>query len=235
MYKNYIFDLYGTLIDIRTDESSNLFWKKIVHLFMRYGAFYKPSRLKDRYNYYCNKFSKNVDEIDIIEVFNCLFLDKGISLSLVKLNEVAFMFRRHSRKYLKVYDGVLDLLNTLKENNKKVYLLSNAQESFTSYELSALNLDKYFDGIVLSSAIKYKKPNSMIFDYLFNKYNLSKQESIMIGNDKTCDIKASYDFGIDSLYIYSNISPINDKKIKSYAKYNIDVNEYYKIKELIVK
>ena len=35
---------------------------------------------------------------------------------------------------------------------------------------------------------------------------------------------------VENGYIY-----INDKKIKSYAKYNIDVNEYYQIKELIVK
>ena len=29
MYSNYIFDLYGTLIDINTDESSNEFWYKL--------------------------------------------------------------------------------------------------------------------------------------------------------------------------------------------------------------
>ena len=29
MYKNYIFDLYGTLVDIRTDEGKNSLWKKM--------------------------------------------------------------------------------------------------------------------------------------------------------------------------------------------------------------
>ena len=28
-YENYIFDLYGTLIDIRTDENKPEFWEKI--------------------------------------------------------------------------------------------------------------------------------------------------------------------------------------------------------------
>ena len=28
MYQNYIFDLYGTLIDIHTDETSKNFFKK---------------------------------------------------------------------------------------------------------------------------------------------------------------------------------------------------------------
>ena len=31
MYENYIFDLYGTLIDIHTDESSKNFFKKYAH------------------------------------------------------------------------------------------------------------------------------------------------------------------------------------------------------------
>ena len=28
MYKNYLFDLYGTLVDIKTDEQSKKLWKK---------------------------------------------------------------------------------------------------------------------------------------------------------------------------------------------------------------
>ena len=33
MYKNYIFDLYGTLIDINTDEWNVQLWKKMQILY----------------------------------------------------------------------------------------------------------------------------------------------------------------------------------------------------------
>ena len=60
MYNNYIFDLYGTLIDINTDEWNDDLWKKIAILYAYKGAHYtydelsylhrKPLRLqKPRY------------------------------------------------------------------------------------------------------------------------------------------------------------------------------------------
>ena len=38
MYKNYIFDLYGTLIDINTDEWSAKLWKSLQILYAYHGA-----------------------------------------------------------------------------------------------------------------------------------------------------------------------------------------------------
>ena len=34
-YQNYIFDLYGTLVDIHTDENKASLWKKIAVYFLR--------------------------------------------------------------------------------------------------------------------------------------------------------------------------------------------------------
>ena len=39
--KNYIFDLYGTLIDIHTDEQSLSFWKKLCVYLNERGYSYK--------------------------------------------------------------------------------------------------------------------------------------------------------------------------------------------------
>ena len=47
--KNYIFDLYGTLVDIRTDEWSEHIWDKIALYFSAHGAEYKGVDLKESY------------------------------------------------------------------------------------------------------------------------------------------------------------------------------------------
>ena len=47
--KNYIFDLYGTLVDIRTDETAPSLWKSMAYLFSMMGAFYTPDVLRRRY------------------------------------------------------------------------------------------------------------------------------------------------------------------------------------------
>ncbi|MBQ5431748.1 MAG: HAD family hydrolase [Lachnospiraceae bacterium] len=46
---NYIFDLYGTLIDVATDESSPTFWKRMAALFSVYGADYTGPQLQQAY------------------------------------------------------------------------------------------------------------------------------------------------------------------------------------------
>ena len=44
-YQNYILDLYGTLVDIHTDESKASLWKKIAVYFSAQGAAYTGKEL----------------------------------------------------------------------------------------------------------------------------------------------------------------------------------------------
>lgn len=44
-YKNYIFDLYGTLVDIHTDENAPALWEKMCLFYGYYGANYSPEEL----------------------------------------------------------------------------------------------------------------------------------------------------------------------------------------------
>ena len=41
VYKNYIFDFYGTLVDILTDEKDPVLWDKLGQLYQAYGAAYE--------------------------------------------------------------------------------------------------------------------------------------------------------------------------------------------------
>ena len=49
MYKNYIFDLYGTLIDINTDEWCDDLWKKMAILYGYKGSHYTYDELNSEY------------------------------------------------------------------------------------------------------------------------------------------------------------------------------------------
>ncbi len=51
-YDNYIFDLYGTLIDISTDEHSKKMWKIMRDFYNAYGCVWKSKRLCDAFFLY---------------------------------------------------------------------------------------------------------------------------------------------------------------------------------------
>lgn len=244
MYKNYIFDLYGTLVDINTDEDYDELWEEMANFYAINHAEYTPEELKTSYQRICKmeeakliKKYKEIKhhEIDIHNVFKRLYSDRNVKVTTQSVTATAQYFRILSTKYIKLYDGAIDLLETLKAKGKNIYLLSNAQHDFTYYEILFLDIEKYFDGILLSSNEKVKKPDPYFYQILFDRYNLNKEESIMIGNDKSSDIEGANNFGIDSLYFYSNISPLNDPEIESKATYTLDNVDYEKIKNLIIK
>ena len=58
MYKNYIFDLYGTLIDIRTDEWSEEPWEEFAAWLTGNGMPYTGSEVKALYDNEVNRLKK---------------------------------------------------------------------------------------------------------------------------------------------------------------------------------
>lgn len=242
MYKNYIFDLYGTLIDINTEEWSKELWKKMVFMYSYRGAQYTPDELNSEYGRLVEKEKKSVRrrhpefsviDIKIEKVFRKLYTQKGVKVTKAQVLFTAEAFRCFSTKYIKLYDGVIDLLDTLKANGKKIYLLSNAQRVFTENELNMFGLTPYFDGIYISSDAECSKPDSNYYKALFDKYGLEKSESVMIGNDYISDIGGAHSFGIDSLYIHQSISPEIKGELKS--NYKVMDGDVFKIKELVLK
>ncbi len=242
MYKNYIFDLYGTLIDINTDEWGDEIWKKMAILYGYRGAHYTYDELNKEYGRLVEKEKKAVSrrhpeystiDIKIEKVFRGLYTQKGVKATKAQVLYTAEAFRCFSTKYIKLYDGVLDLLDTLKAKGKKIYLLSNAQRSFTENELNMLGLTDYFDGICISSDEECSKPDVNYYKILFERYGLEKSDSIMIGNDFRSDIGGAADFGIDSLYIHQSISPDIDGELRS--TYTIMDGDVFKIKGYTVK
>lgn len=242
MKKNYIFDLYGTLIDIHTDEDNIYLWKKLASIYEVYGAKYKPLELKKKYKEYCineiDKLSSNnhIIEIVIDDVFYKLLIDrsdKKIDKEVSKY--IASLFRILSRDYMRLYPGVLDTLNYLKKHNKNIYLLSNAQRSFTQSEIEVLGLDKYFDDIFISSDYGIKKPDKEYLNKLINKHHLKKEECLFIGNEYESDIKIAYLNNIDSVLFNTNkYSLIQRKKYEEeYKDYKVKViSSISKLKEI---
>ena len=244
MYRSIIFDLYGTLVDIRTDEYSLNFWRKAVSVFAQGRASYSPSELMNRYKKYVRQAQlreklrhptyKYID-IDLLTVFRRLYNDKGVKADIELLRETAKRFRKASTEHIRLYDGVIDLLDSLKAANKKIYLLSNAQESFTVPEMIELDILKYFDGVMISSEEKVCKPQQAFFDRLIEKYRLDREECIMVGNDKTSDMLGAKGAGIDGLYIHQEISPPVEDESEITAKWKIMDGDVYKIKEYILE
>lgn len=219
-YRNYIFDLYGTLVDIRTDETDRKLWQHMSLFYGYYGAHYTAEELRQTYLALVQGKEKALKqehavqyaheaypEIPIEEVFREMYVMKGAECDHALTLHTGQMFRAYATKHIKLYDNAKELLTALREAGRRVYLLSNAQRIFTEYELFYLGIHDLFDGILISSDHGCKKPDERFFRILLERYGLLPEESLMIGNDMETDIAGAKQVGMDSFYIHSAISP----------------------------
>lgn len=215
-YDNYLFDLYGTLADIHTDEQSAAFWRSVSRLLGMQGIHRKPVELKLAYAEQIailNRAARaalpegSCPEIDLGIVFRSFFEDAGVEADDRTIADFARAFRLLSLKKLKLFPGVIPLLKKLRREGKKVYLLSNAQSLFTRPELTLLGLEEHFDGILLSSEAGRKKPDPEFYHILMRKYGLNPNRTVMVGNDDEADCRGAEAAGLDSCYVYTSQSP----------------------------
>ena len=219
-YTAFVFDLYGTLVDIRTNESKPGLWRKLSELYSSLGAHYSPTELKKGYFLMVRQVAEKIQaegvkkygesflgEADLTTVFQALFHEKNVSCSREQAKSIANFFRMLSREKLRVYDGVKETLKRLREMGKRVLLLSNAQSDFTRPEIELLGLTDCFDGILISSEEGCRKPSPVFFKRLTEQYGLMPENCLMMGNDVNTDIRGAEAVGMDTFYIHTETSP----------------------------
>lgn len=209
MYQNYIFDLYGTLIDIHTDEYSKNFFKKYAKWLRRQGFYFEWKLFSRLYTSIEREYRERAaqsgrfvkPEIQIEGVFQEVFAANGYDISQEQTEYLCEGFRRISLIYLCLFPDTLACLDGLKKAGKKIYLLSNAQRSFTWQELEMTGLVPYFDGILISSDEGCMKPDPAFYNICCERYQLDKEQSVMIGNELKSDMAGAKAAGIDGFYI----------------------------------
>ena len=239
-YKNYIFDLYGTLIDIDSDERKLSLWRKLSDLYACYGAIYTPKELrkaffrmdKEERLKVKNELGTDRPEIKLEKVFVRL-LTEAPKLNVKKSEDTArsiripddmsvwseFManaFRTLSRSYIRNYDKTLYTLDTLRKNGCSTFLLSNAQAIFTRPEISLLELEERFDRMYISSDYGRMKPDPVFLETLISDNSLSREDTVMVGDTVENDVLIAYSCNIDAILV--NTSELSKKQIKKQAK-----------------
>ena len=231
-----IFDLYGTLVDIHTDAEKEEIWERLALFYAYYGAHYEPEELELAYQDTVRRMSAGKEgirrdaheafpEIQIEEVFEGLFFEKGIRIEPELAVYAGQFFRILSMDRLRLYEGTENMLRRVKESGKKVYLLSNAQKICTEYEMTALKLTPYFDGIFLSSEHGCKKPDLRFFRKLLETYDIDAERAVMIGNDGICDIEGAKKAGLKTVYVRTEISPKEEFPEADYVMKKLDMEK----------
>ena len=159
--------------------------------------------------------SLNIDNKDYDTIYNTFFnnlvlLDNG-NMTLVDYfnkcnipNNLKIKYKDvlcNYFKYREFNDNVVNLMKKLKDNNYKIYILSNNNKETYDY---LFNLEKlnFIDGWIISSEYGIMKPDIKLYNILLDKYNLIASECCFI-DDKEENINTSFSIGMKG-FVFKN-------------------------------
>jgi putative hydrolase of the HAD superfamily len=186
MKKAIFFDLYGTLIDIRTDEHDPSVYSFLSKYLSYHSVHIKPEELKDLYfgifEEYFEQSKEEYPEVDVIEVFNEIFNRHGTkSYDLAVVTDTTLLFRSLTMRNFSLFPHLTETLTRLKEDYTMA-IISDAQWIFAEPEMEMLGLERFFKFRVLSSRYGFKKPDLRLFELGMEKLEVKPEEAIYIGN-----------------------------------------------------
>ena len=240
MYTDLIFDLYGTLVDIHTEEDDTV-WEKTALFFGYYGAHYTGKSLKAAFRRELTarqaKAGQSYEcfpDIPFHQVMADLFRAKGVLDNADCLGvQAAQLFRICSTEYLRLYPNVIESLTALRQKGCRLWLLSNAQEMFTKFELAQLGIADLFDGVYLSSVFGFRKPDIRFFRALLEEQKLNPANCLMIGNDRETDIAGAKAAGIDTFYMHTDLTPPDQSPADPADPMEFEGDDWKKITEVL--
>ena len=125
-------------------------------------------------------------------------IDESLDEKLVKraLDIMLDYYSKHLTIYTKTYPNVLETLEILKKERYKMAVITNKPYDFVEPILKDLNMSGLFDLVLGADSLSQKKPHPMPLEYACKKFNISKDEALMVGDSKN-DILAAKSAGID--------------------------------------
>ena len=248
-YSDLIFDLYGTLVDIHTEESAEVWEKTAIYLGF-YGVHITGKALQEacarhlaRREVQAGQSYECYPDIPFEEVLDAVLEENGCPDDPRELSlRAAQLFRICSMEYICLYPGVLEALEVFRSKGLRLWLLSNAQRVFTAYELRLLGLGDQLDGIYISSDYQCRKPDLRFYQALIDERKLDVTKTLMIGNDRQTDIAGARNAGMATLYMHTALTPADqaeadEKKaigVTDGREYEFEGDDWEELVELIL-
>ena len=196
-YDAVLFDLGNTIINNINIDLKNGF-----------------NKLIQKYNINCQNITSSIETIlqlirqrndfelpaiEILQIFE--------ELLNFKFNDDYYEVEYELLKYCSIdalMDGVLEVLEYLKNNNIRMGIVSNSIFSSQCLErwLCDYKILYYFEFVISSSDVIYRKPTKQIFETSYiHLNNIDKKKILFIGDSFDIDYVGATSFGFDSILI----------------------------------
>lgn len=98
--------------------------------------------------------------------------------------------------------GTVDILRALKQNNYKLFALTNWSAETYPIAIERFDFLQWFDDVLVSGKEKIKKPDPKIYQLTLERFKINPQQAVFI-DDNLRNVKAAEKEGIASIHFQS--------------------------------
>jgi putative hydrolase of the HAD superfamily len=209
------FDLNGTLIRILTEDGMDEIFRAAAHFLTYQGIELHRHEVRDLYFQIMKEQHRaspeEHPEFDAVGIWRSIIeghlTDFTRTLPAGKLEQMplflAEMSRGISRQRLGLYPHVREMLDVLRERYP-LALVTDTQSAYPRGELHKVGLLGYFDPIIVSGDLGYRKPDRRLFQLALDAMHVAAQNALYVGNDMHRDIFGAREAGMTTVMFDSD-------------------------------
>lgn len=182
MYQVILFDLDGTL----TDPGEGI-TNSVAYALNKYGI--TVSDKKELYRFIGPPLHESFEE----------YYDFSQEKAMQAVAYYREYFTQTGIYENQVYDGIQDLLESLKEAGKKVILATSKPEPFAKQILEYFHLSDYFDFAAGSNMDGTLTRKADVIGYALESCQISEYSKVVMIGDRKHDVLGAAQFGIDTI------------------------------------
>lgn len=245
-YKAFIFDLFDTLIDFDRSrlpefsvdgEKHNSTFTPVYKVFGKYYQGYDKHKFYDAFVTSYEEFQrlKSIDQKEFYngERFKILMRSLGIELGSDVDRVVDEMVKAHMKSLstaMEFPEENREVLDFLSDKNDRMAIISNFDYAPAAYDLlNKFDIRKYFERIIISAELGWRKPRPEIFLEALDLLNIRAVDALYVGDNYYADVVGAKSVGMDVIWVNRKDEKIYDQKYHP----NHIVSKFGKIMSLI--
>jgi HAD superfamily hydrolase (TIGR01549 family) len=245
-YKTIIFDLFDTLINFNRSQlpAADIDGVEVrstsIAVYRVFQKFYKNVDFNEFYTAFVESYTefeenkrKEYKEFHNRERFELMINKMNVEKNSHSKGLVEEMVLAHMESIADAMEFPEENRNTLNllKNKYRLAIISNFDHAPTAYSiLDRFDIRSYFERILISIEIGWRKPKADIFLKAFDLLRIKPEEAIFVGDNFEADIIGSKAVGMNVIWINRNKEPFKEGVLKP----DHTVSKFTEIEDILV-
>ena len=156
-------------------------------------------------------------------------LIQEFAINNVEANELLQIYINDFNKFCVPFEDATETIQNLVSKGHTLGLISNGKSPFQENNFKALGFNEYFSSVIVSAAVKLRKPDSKIFEYASAQLNCTPEQCIFVGDSAEADMFGAKNAGMKTIYFAEQ--PVENIPIHA----DLHIQRYLELEAAILK